>query len=266
MKPPTRQRRSTAESRWWQSSSSTTAAAATAPRSRPQQKSRQRPTPKPVTRRGRLPARQQQSQQSQQHAQPQTQQQHAPAAPALTASPMLGTPLPLMQLPAASPGFPLLPPQSQEPLLLSPPQVGGVQSSRHLHKFLQQWLQINLPHALPHGLFQHRAELRSGLQNPHKRADNIVYLLNRQRPRYIMIELDPLEHRGNGLVEDVFRVNWFYNARFSGGKLYALKCGAGASRGTGGSLAPCTSAASICCMQRQRKRRTNRCQPRVTLI
>ena len=38
-----------------------------------------------------------------------------------------------------------------------------------------------------------------------------------------MIEVDPLEHRTDGLVEDVFRINCFYNARFEGGKLYVLR-------------------------------------------
>jgi hypothetical protein len=143
-----------------------------------------------------------------------------------------------MELPGGSLGFPMLPTQTQEPLLFSPLQVGAVvRSSRHLHKFLQQWLAVNLPQIMSHGLFQHRPELKSGLQNPHKRADNIVYLLNHPLPRYVTIELDPLEHRGNGLIEDVFRVDWFYNARFSGGKLYVMRVNPSAYEQADGMLA-----------------------------
>ena len=73
------------------------------------------------------------------------------------------------------------------------------------------------------GMYNYRAELKSGLSYPYKRVDNVVYLLDRPQKRYVVIEVDPLEHRVNGLVEDVFRVNWFYNARFAGGKLYVLR-------------------------------------------
>lgn len=96
-------------------------------------------------------------------------------------------------------------------------------STKQLHAFFQAWLQRNLSKVLPMGMFNYRAELKSGMSFPYKRVDNVVYLLDRPQKRYVVIEVDPLEHRANGLVEDVFRVNWFYNARFAGGKLYVLR-------------------------------------------
>lgn len=81
----------------------------------------------------------------------------------------------------------------------------------------------NISKVIAPEMFSYRAELKSGLQYPYKRVDNLVYLLNRPRKRYVIIEMDPLEHRANGLVEDIFRINWFYNERFNGGKLYVIR-------------------------------------------
>jgi hypothetical protein len=53
--------------------------------------------------------------------------------------------------------------------------------------------------------------------------DNVLYLHNRAEKRYLVVELDDSEHKRKGLVEDMFWVNWVYNDRFRGGKLYVLR-------------------------------------------
>ena len=40
---------------------------------------------------------------------------------------------------------------------------------------------------------------------------------------FLIVEYDPYEHKQNGLVEDVFRINWFKNARFKEGKVYVVR-------------------------------------------
>ena len=76
---------------------------------------------------------------------------------------------------------------------------------------------------LPAGVYSYQPEVTSGLMYPYKRVDNVVYLLDRPEKRYIIVEYDPYEHKQNGLVEDVFRINWFKNARFKEGKVYVVR-------------------------------------------
>ena len=137
-----------------------------------------------------------------------------PEAPAATEEQAAATMLTLAQAAVANP--------TNTPAEDNRLQV-SFQSTKQLHEFFQAWIERNLCKVLPRGMYQYRAEVRSGLQYPHKRVDNVVYLLDRPQKRYVVIEVDPLEHRANGLVEDVFRINWFYNARFEGGKLYVLR-------------------------------------------
>ena len=41
--------------------------------------------------------------------------------------------------------------------------------------------------------------------------------------RYVVLELDDGQHVRLGLVQDLFRVNWFVNARFRGRKVYVVR-------------------------------------------
>lgn len=87
-------------------------------------------------------------------------------------------------------------------------QVGINASTKQLHAFFRQWMERNLPKVPAPGSFSYRAEVRSGLSYPYKQVDNVVY---------------PLEHRRNGLMEDLFRINWFCSERFRGSKVYVIR-------------------------------------------
>jgi hypothetical protein len=95
--------------------------------------------------------------------------------------------------------------------------------NRKMHAFFAQWLEQDLQPALPAGKYSYQAEVKSGLIYSYKRVDNVVYLLDRAEKRYVIVEYDPFEHKQNGLVEEVFRINWFKNARFSQGKVYVIR-------------------------------------------
>jgi hypothetical protein len=100
-------------------------------------------------------------------------------------------------------------------------QVGS--GTKHLHAFFREWMQRNLCKVLAAGSFSYRAEVRSGLSYPYKQVDNVVYLLDRPSKRYVIVELDPIEHKRNGLMEDLFRINWFCGERFGGQKVYVIR-------------------------------------------
>ena len=85
--------------------------------------------------------------------------------------------------------------------------------------------------------FSYRAEVRSGLGYPYKQVDNVVYLLDRPSKRYVIVELDPIEHKRNGLMEDLFRINWFCRERFQGSKVYVVRMNPSAYEHADGMLA-----------------------------
>ena len=95
--------------------------------------------------------------------------------------------------------------------------------NKKMHRFFSNWLEENMKRGLPAGVYSYQPEVTSGLMYPYKRVDNVVYLLDRPEKRYIIVEYDPYEHKQNGLVEDVFRINWFKNARFKEGKVYVVR-------------------------------------------
>lgn len=98
-------------------------------------------------------------------------------------------------------------------------QVG----TKNLHAYFRGWMERNLGKVLVVGSYSYRAEVRSGLSYPYKQVDNVVYLLDRPEKRYVIVELDPIEHKRNGLVEDLFRINWFCSERFVGSKVYVVR-------------------------------------------
>ncbi len=87
------------------------------------------------------------------------------------------------------------------------------------------WLEQNLKEIFPQGGAALRGELRSTGSGVHKRADAVLFLSNWPAyKRYVLLELDDNEHKRVGLVEDIFRVNWFVNARFPGQqKVYVVR-------------------------------------------
>lgn len=91
------------------------------------------------------------------------------------------------------------------------------------HGFFAQWLERNCARAFAEGTWSIRSELRSAGRPPYKRADNVLYLLGGAATRYVIVELDGREHADRGLVDDVFRINWFCNARFGRGVVHAVR-------------------------------------------
>jgi hypothetical protein len=86
------------------------------------------------------------------------------------------------------------------------------------------WLQQNVDQLFPEGGVVVQGEVRSTCSGLHKRADAVLYMDNWAAcKRYVLLELDDREHRRIGLVEDMFRVNWFINARFPGAKVYVVR-------------------------------------------
>jgi hypothetical protein len=104
-------------------------------------------------------------------------------------------------------------------------QVGrGRGGRRRRHAFLGLWLERNLPALFPGGGVSVRCELRSDAAGPHTRVDAALYLTNLPAcKRYVVLELDDDQHRRRGLIDDLFRINWFVNARFGGGKVYVVR-------------------------------------------
>jgi hypothetical protein len=103
--------------------------------------------------------------------------------------------------------------------------------------FFRQWMQRNLGRVLAAGSFSYWPEVRSSMGFPYKQVDNVVYLLDRPLKRYVVVELDPIEHKRNGLMEDVFRINWFCNERFLGSKVYVVRLNPSAYEHADGMLA-----------------------------
>lgn len=102
-------------------------------------------------------------------------------------------------------------------------QQGGAQPRRS-RAFLAPWLQLNSAAIFPEGGVTWRTEARSGLSGPCKRADAVLYMDNLPAcRRYVVLELDDREHRRIGVVEDLFRANWYINARFPGSKAYVVR-------------------------------------------
>jgi hypothetical protein len=89
--------------------------------------------------------------------------------------------------------------------------------------FLGPWLRLNMGAMFPGGGVEVREELRSTSYGLHKRADAVLYMTNVPGcVRYVLLEADNNEHKRLGLVEDIFRVNWFVNEWFPGGKVYVV--------------------------------------------
>lgn len=51
----------------------------------------------------------------------------------------------------------------------------------------------------------------------------MVYLLDKPGKHYVLLDLDPIAHYRNGLLLDLFRINWFGSERFASSKVYVVR-------------------------------------------